>query len=461
MSTGQPPYPQDNSGENPPYGDPEYGQSTGRQQGEPDPDVTIVGYRADDASWPAAPVRAAGRSTGSRATASSSPSTASSRATGSSNRGTDSLVTGGRPSLTTASSRATGSRGTASSPSPTTASRPTTASSRRPAGLRAAAGVRAAGLWPAAARVRPAGLRQQPTVGQQGYGQQASSGASRATASSPPRASRATASSPPQASRATASSRPQASRVIGQQPQYGQPGYGQQQPDYGQQQGYGQPGYGQQQPDYGQQQAYGQPGYGQQPQYSQPGYGQQPYGQSYGKPVGVQPPGAPAPLAEWWRRPVARLIDGVIFGVISFLVTLITTALFVELQLGHRRHEWLRGRFLLPRGAHPVRHPDRAVRGLRLLHDQDERADARQDGDGDQGGPGRSGAAARRAPTDLALKRAGGTWGGYVLGIVPFVGPLLGVIVVGLNAASQLWDKPLSRRSPTSSPAPWWSKFNN
>jgi hypothetical protein len=48
-------------------------------------------------------------------------------------------------------------------------------------------------------------------------------------------------------------------------------------------------------------------------------------------------------------------------------------------------------------------------------------------------------------PTDLALKRAGGTWGGYVLGIVPFVGPLLGVIVVGLNAASQLWDKPLQQ----------------
>jgi len=62
-----------------------------------------------------------------------------------------------------------------------------------------------------------------------------------------------------------------------QQPAYGQPGYGQQQPDYGQQQapppGYGQagppPGYGQQQappPGYGQAPP---PGYGQRPDYAQ------------------------------------------------------------------------------------------------------------------------------------------------------------------------------------------------
>ena len=57
-----------------------------------------------------------------------------------------------------------------------------------------------------------------------------------------------------------------------QQPGYGQPGYGQQQPGYGQQQ---QPGYGQQQ----------QPGYGQQPGY-QPQPGQQP----------TQPQAAPNPL---------------------------------------------------------------------------------------------------------------------------------------------------------------------
>ena len=44
---------------------------------------------------------------------------------------------------------------------------------------------------------------------------------------------------------------PPAQGGYGQQPGYGQPGYGQQQPGYGQQQ----PGYGQQQPGYGQQPA--------------------------------------------------------------------------------------------------------------------------------------------------------------------------------------------------------------
>jgi hypothetical protein len=86
------------------------------------------------------------------------------------------------------------------------------------------------------------------------------------------------------------------------QPGYGeQPGYGQQpaQPQYGQQPGYGAPSqpYGQQppygQPGYGQQPAYGQPvtgqpNYGQQPPYGQPPYGQQQYGQDpYGRPAGT------------------------------------------------------------------------------------------------------------------------------------------------------------------------------
>ena len=55
------------------------------------------------------------------------------------------------------------------------------------------------------------------------------------------------------------------------QPGYGQPQYGQPQPQYGQ------PQYGQPQPQYGQPQ-YGQPQPGAQPQYGQP-QGGQPYGQ--------------------------------------------------------------------------------------------------------------------------------------------------------------------------------------
>jgi uncharacterized RDD family membrane protein YckC len=133
----------------------------------------------------------------------------------------------------------------------------------------------------------------------------------------------------------------------GQQQGYGPPpGYGQppQQGGYPQQPppGYGQqppPGYGQQQPPppgYGQQPP---PGYGQQPQpYGQ----QQPYGappQQYGapqQPYGAPQQGTPAPeapgmvLAEWWERLVGRFIDGIIFGVVYFILGAIVGALFVS-----------------------------------------------------------------------------------------------------------------------------------
>src|SRR5690606_13980583 len=57
----------------------------------------------------------------------------------------------------------------------------------------------------------------------------------------------------------------------------------------------------------------------------QPGYPQQPYGQ----PAAVQPPGAPAPLAEWWQRLLARLVDGVILGVANGLISAVLHSLLV------------------------------------------------------------------------------------------------------------------------------------
>ena len=48
-------------------------------------------------------------------------------------------------------------------------------------------------------------------------------------------------------------------------------------------------------------------------------------------------------------------------------------------------------------------------------------------------------------PNDMALKRAGVTWGGYLLWFIPLLGALVGGILVMLNAASQLWDKPLQQ----------------
>ena len=95
---------------------------------------------------------------------------------------------------------------------------------------------------------------------------------------------------------------------------YGQPGYAQ--PD---QQGYGQQdqqGYGQQgQQGYGQQ-GYGQQGYGQglgQPGMGRQGYGPQSYGQQgfgYAPTVKSTPDGQP--LAGWWKRVLARVLDGLI-----------------------------------------------------------------------------------------------------------------------------------------------------
>jgi uncharacterized RDD family membrane protein YckC len=86
-------------------------------------------------------------------------------------------------------------------------------------------------------------------------------------------------------------------------------------------QGYGQPAYpqggaGYAQPDYSRP-GYAQPGYpqpGRYPGYPQPGYGQQPAG--YRNPVQPKDPA----LAEWWRRLLARLLDGIVVAVLLGLV---------------------------------------------------------------------------------------------------------------------------------------------
>ncbi|MFC8514130.1 RDD family protein [Streptomyces sp. NPDC057257] len=94
----------------------------------------------------------------------------------------------------------------------------------------------------------------------------------------------------------------------GQQPQNPQQGYGYPQQPGGQP---GQPGYGYPQAPQGvpPQQGYGYP--------QQPGYPQQ----GYGYPQGGGYPGGPVPnLASMGRRFGARVIDGVIFGVVYFVL---------------------------------------------------------------------------------------------------------------------------------------------
>ena len=99
-----------------------------------------------------------------------------------------------------------------------------------------------------------------------------------------------------------------------QEPQYGQQ-YGEQQPQYQQQQ------YGQQPQRYGQQQyaptppAQGQEYQGYQTYPAQPGYTG--YGTYGGKPTAA-PDGAP--LANVWLRLVAKIIDGIILGIITAIL---------------------------------------------------------------------------------------------------------------------------------------------
>ncbi|MEU8364971.1 RDD family protein [Nonomuraea sp. NPDC048882] len=149
-------------------------------------------------------------------------------------------------------------------------------------------------------------------------------------------------------------------------------------------------------------------------------------------------------MAEWWQRLVARIIDivilyiiniviGVIFGlflvasyssqtgassglltssVVGILTSVIVTALWVVYDF-----------FLLKSKGQTV---GKMVMGIKVVPI------------GQMMPPG-------GLPTDMALKRAGVTWGGWILNVVPFVGWLVGWAVVALNGASQLWDKPLQQ----------------
>jgi uncharacterized RDD family membrane protein YckC len=98
-----------------------------------------------------------------------------------------------------------------------------------------------------------------------------------------------------------------------------QASYGQTESGYGTPPGQGYPGYpqpaygapaNQVSPGYGQTQPYGTPASQGYPSYPQAGYGQ-PY-----QPYGYQRPGKDPALAEWWRRLLARVIDGLILAVI-------------------------------------------------------------------------------------------------------------------------------------------------
>jgi uncharacterized RDD family membrane protein YckC len=106
-----------------------------------------------------------------------------------------------------------------------------------------------------------------------------------------------------------------------QQPEFGAPGQGvpgnQAYPGYGAtgnpQPGYGTPGNPQ--PGYGTPGSQAYPGYGTPGNQAYPSYPQPGYGQPY-QPYGYRLTGKDPALAEWWRRLLARVIDGLILAVI-------------------------------------------------------------------------------------------------------------------------------------------------
>ncbi|MEU8193083.1 RDD family protein, partial [Microbispora amethystogenes] len=226
---------------------------------------------------------------------------------------------------------------------------------------------------------------------------------------------------------------------------YGQQGYEQQ--GHGGQQGqpgHGQPGYGQQaydQQGYGQQQ-YGQPGYG--GAQATPGYGQPAYGQSYA-PQGAIPPGAPAPLAEWWQRLVARLIDGVVVGIPymilnAVIVGLLFTAASIDPTTGVTTLE--SGAFLATLLVAVLGGVVMAVYEFFMLRSRGQTLGKMAMGIKVVPVGGTLDAAG--LPQDAALKRAGVLFAFQFLSWIPVIKYLANLAAL-LNVLWLLWDKPLQQ----------------
>ncbi|WP_204058461.1 RDD family protein, partial [Microbispora corallina] len=205
---------------------------------------------------------------------------------------------------------------------------------------------------------------------------------------------------------------------------------------YGQQPGYGQAGYGQQTP----QQGYGQPQQG----YGQPAYGQPGFGQPYAA-AGPVPPGAPAPLAEWWQRLVARIIDGVIVGVPFLIISAVITAVVVTTG----NYDLSTGAVTAPSGYFLASLLIALISGLVMI--AYEFLMLRMRGQtvgkivmGIRVVPVGGSLGPEGLPVDAAGKRVGVLYGPQVLRWIPVVGWLLGIFAL-VNVLWLLWDKPLQQ----------------
>ncbi|MFI6501807.1 RDD family protein [Nonomuraea typhae] len=155
-----------------------------------------------------------------------------------------------------------------------------------------------------------------------------------------------------------------------------------------------------------------------------------PQGAQYGAPQpqgGHEPPSPP--LAEWWQRLVARIVDGVILGIayavlsmilatvlgVGFLAVMLTAILGAVIYFAY---EFV----MLRSGGQTI---GKKVMGLRVV-------------------PAGGNRAGRPLTTDAVVSRAGVLWGPLALSFIPVIGFVAYLLYV-VNVLWQFWDKPLQQ----------------
>jgi uncharacterized RDD family membrane protein YckC len=159
----------------------------------------------------------------------------------------------------------------------------------------------------------------------------------------------------------------------------------------------------------------------------------------------VIPPGAPAPLAEWWQRLVARIIDGVII----FIPYLIITGIIGAILITRAGFDSVTGQVTLESGVFIAGLFASVITGALMI--AYEFLMLRQRGQtvgkiamGIKVVPVGGTLAPGGLPQDVAAKRAGVLYAPQVLGWIPVV-KYLGWIFGAVNVLWFLWDKPLSQ----------------
>ncbi|GAA3122680.1 hypothetical protein GCM10010466_12020 [Planomonospora alba] len=154
-------------------------------------------------------------------------------------------------------------------------------------------------------------------------------------------------------------------------------------------------------------------------------------------------PGAPAPLAEWWQRLLARLLDALILAIPTFIITFALSGLAVAPSINFETGEIDTGDtflytllttviaaviylayelFMLKQNGQTV---GKMALGIKVV----------------QVG---SHSTAGGLPMDAAAKRAGVFYGPQLVRWIPFVGWIVGLFSL-VNVLWQFWDRPLQQ----------------